>query len=431
MLSFSTWSYTYSRKVIKLTNVWWYNHADIPQSAIRTFEFANSLSGVLNSGSEKSLFEILLDSLCKEGHVDIASAYFYRKREVKSNWVPSIRVYNILLNGWFRSGKLKHAEQLWLEMKKDEVTPSMVTYRTLVEGYCCMNCVEKAIELVSELRMQGMEPNAIVYNLIIDALAEAGRLKEALGMMERFLILKSGPTISTYNSLVKGFCIAGNLEGASKILKDMMNRGVVPTTTTYNYFFRYFLKFGKIEEGMNLFGKMIESGYFPDGLTYYLLLKMLCKEKRIELAVQVREEMRIRGIDMNLAMSTMFIHLLCDVHRFEDAFAEFENMIKRGIVPQYLTFQKMNNELKERGMTEMARKLCAMMSSVPHSMKLPDIYNRGASRARRNSIIQKAKGLSDLLKTCKDPRKLIKFRSLSASAVSSATRCIDVKKKKK
>ncbi|XP_021825275.1 pentatricopeptide repeat-containing protein At5g11310, mitochondrial [Prunus avium] len=409
-----------------------YSRAGMSQSAIRTFEFASNSDSFLNSESEMSLFEVLLDSLCKEGLVRVASEYFDMKRKLHPDWIPSVRVYNILLNGWFRSRKLKQAERLWAEMKRDNVKPSVVTYGTLVEGYCRMRRAEIAIELVSEMRSEGIEPNAIVYNPIIDALGEAGKFKEALGMMERFLVLESGPTISTYNSLVKGYCKAGDLVGASKILKMMISRGCVPTPTTYNYFFRYFSKFGKIEEGMNLYTKMIESGYTPDRLTFHLLLKMLCDEGRLDLAVQVSKEMRSRGSDMDLATSTMLIHLLCNMHKFKEAFAEFEDMIRRGLVPQYLTFQRMNDELRKQGMTEMAHKLCNMMSSVPHSTNLPNTYvrERDASHARRKSIIQKAEAMSDLLKTCSDPRELAKYRSSPENVVSRANQLVeDIKRK--
>ncbi|XP_022940385.1 pentatricopeptide repeat-containing protein At5g11310, mitochondrial [Cucurbita moschata] len=408
-----------------------YTRAGMVQPAIRTFEFARNLETISGTNSE-SLFEILLDSLCKEGHVRVASEYFNRKRELDLNFEPSIRAYNILLNGWFRSRKLKHAERLWFEMKKNKISPTVVTYGTLVEGYCRMRRVEIAIELVDEMRGEGIEPNAIIYNPIVDALGESGRFKEALGMMERFTVLEQGPTISTYNSLIKGYCKAGDLSGASKILKLMMNRGFTPTPTTYNYFFRFFSKYGKIEEGMNLYNKMIESGYTPDKLTYHLLLKMLCEEERLNLAVQVCNEMKARGFDMDLATSTMLIHLLCKMHKFEEAFAEFEHMICRGIVPQYLTFCRLLDEFSKRGLTKMALKLRGMMSSVPHSEKLPNTYSQAPDsiRARRTSIMRKAEAMSEMLKVCKDPRELVKRRSPSETAVFNANRLIDDIKKK-
>ncbi|KAF5748224.1 hypothetical protein HS088_TW04G00175 [Tripterygium wilfordii] len=404
-----------------------YSRGGMTQPAIRTFEYASTLDLIRNSDSVTNLLEILLDSLCKEGHVRVASEYFDRKKELDPTWVPTVRVYNILLNGWLRSRKLEHAEGLWTDMRNDNVTPNVVTYGTTVEGYCRMRRVDRAISLVHEMRREGIEPNAIVYNPIIDALGEAGRFKEVSRMMERFSLCGSGPTISTYNSLVKGYCKAGDLVGASKILKTMIGRGFIPMPKTYNYFFRYFSKFGKIEEGMNLYTKMIESGHNPDRLTYHLLVKMLCEEQRLDLAVQVSMEMRARGCDMDLAIGTMLIHLLCRMHKLKEAFAEFGDMLRRGIVPQYLTFRLLSTELKQRGMDDMAHKLYGLMSSVSHPTNLPP---GDPSRARRTSIMRKAEAMSDILKTCKAAREVVKHRRFSENLVSSTNRLIENIKKR-
>ncbi|KAK4787089.1 hypothetical protein SAY86_010922 [Trapa natans] len=415
-----------------------YARVGLTEPAIRTFENSCTLGLRHNLDVETSLFEILLDSLCKEGHVRAASDYFHYRRVSDPSWKPPIRVYNILLNGWFRSRKLKHAENLWAEMKSEDVKPTVVTYGTLVEGYCRMRRAERAMELIHEMRREGIEPNAIVYNPVIDALGEAGRFRELSSMMERFLMCESGPTLSTYNSLVKGFCKAGELVEASKTLRTMISRGFNPTPTTYNYFFRYFSKFGKIDDAMNLYMKMVESGYNPDRLTYHLLLKMLCEAERHELALQISGEMRLRGIDMDLASGTMLVHLLCKMYRFDEAFAEFVDMIRRGIVPQYLTFQRMKDELNKNRRTELARKLCEMMSSLPHSTKLPNTYggDREAARARRSSIMHKAEAMSDILKTCNNPRKLIKRRGsnentlIQENSLSRANHLTELNEKK-
>ncbi|TYI14154.1 hypothetical protein ES332_A08G105800v1 [Gossypium tomentosum] len=405
-----------------------YARAGMTQPAIRTFEFASCLDKICSSNDKSNLFEIILDSLSKEGHVGVASEYFSRKKETDLCWVPSIKVYNMLLNGWLRLRKLKHAEKLWLDMKKNGVSPSVVSYGTLIEGYCTMRRIERAMELVDEMKGVGIQPNLKVYNPIIDALGEAGRLKDALVMMGQVLFCELSPDISTYNSLVKGYCKSKDLAGASKILKMMISRGCIPTTTTYNYFFRYFLKFRKIEEAMNLYTKIIQSGHTPDRLTYQVLLKLLFEEERLDLAVQVSKEMMVRGYDRDLASSTMLVHLLCKMHRFEDAFREFEDMIQRGLAPQYLTFQRMNDELKKRGMTKMASKLCGFMSSIHSSKKLPNTYggDEDSSQARRTSIRQ----LSDMLKTCNGPRELVKHRFLSEDAVSRAGQLIEIIKKR-
>ncbi|KAL8139375.1 hypothetical protein V2J09_005396 [Rumex salicifolius] len=404
-----------------------YARANMVLPAIRTLEFANSLNLNIPGNVETSLFEILLDSLSKEGHVSVASEYLDRRMKSEPNWIPSTKVYNILLNGWFRMRKMKKVEKLWMQMRKENVMPTVVTYGTLIEGFCRMSRIERAIELISEMKKDGIEPNAVVFNPIVDALAESGKFKEALGMLERFSVLESGPNLSTYNSLVKGFCKNGDLVGASKILKTMISRHILPTATTYNYFFRYFSKHDMIQEGMSLYTKMIDSGYDPDRLTFHLMLKLLCEGEKLDWAVQVSQEMRIRGFDMDLASSTMLLHLFCKMKKWNEAFAAFEEMICRGIVPQYLTFERMKKELTKNKKFQMAQALSKLMASVPHSTNLPNTYveeEKDSPHLRRKAILQKAKAMSNALRTCKDPSKLVK-RERPENDVECANRLIE------
>ncbi|CAN8256650.1 unnamed protein product [Cochlearia groenlandica] len=407
-----------------------YARAGMVQQAIRAFEFAGSYEPVSKSDSEVKLLEVLLDTLCKEGHVRVASMYFERRRKMDTNWVPSVRVFNILLNGWFRARKLKQAKNLWAEMKETKVKPTVVTYGTLIEGYCRMRRVEIAMEVLEEMKTAEMEVNFMVFNPIIDGLGEAGRLQEALGMMERFFICESGPTIVTYNSLVKNFCKAGDLSGASKILKMMMSRGVDPTPTTYNHFFKYFSKHNETEQGMNLYFKLIEAGHSLDRFTYHLLLKMLCEEGKLSLAMQVNKEMKSRGIDTDLLTSTMLIHMLCRLDMFEEAFEEFESIVRRGIIPQYITFKIIDNGLRSKGMIDMSKRLSSLMSSLPHSKKLPNTYREVVDESvdggdRKKYVLRRAEAMSDVLKDCRNPRKLVKMRGLSKKGVCEDKKSLD------
>ncbi|XXG56035.1 hypothetical protein AAC387_Pa03g3557 [Persea americana] len=403
-----------------------YARSGWPQAAIRTLDFMESLGLVNSSSNLNSNLDLLLDALCKEGHVNAAFSYFQQRKESEPNRLFSVRVYNILLNGFFRSRKLRKAERLYEEMRSENVDPTVVTFGTLVEGYCRTQRVDKAIELLSEMKQVGVEPNMIVYNPIIDALGEAERFKEALGMVEMISVHGLSPNISTFNSLVKGFCKAGDLVEASKVLKTMTGRGCMPTSTTYNYFFGFFAKFGKIEEAMNLYTKMINSGYDPDRLTYHLLIKMLCKCKRWDLALQVIKEMNTRGCDSDLATGTMLVHLLCRLRRLEEACTEFEGMIRRGLVPQYITYKMLIEEMKELGRLEMVGKLSALMGSVLHSTKLPNTYRDGEQRSleARSAILRKAQVMSDALKICKNPRELSKQKGSSDNGVASANHLI-------
>ncbi|XP_068649375.1 pentatricopeptide repeat-containing protein At5g11310, mitochondrial isoform X2 [Aristolochia californica] len=225
-----------------------YARAGLTQSAIRTFEYLHHSKLVPDYGGSDGL-DMLLDALCKEGHVSSAIRYLDQvSSAVPPLVIPSTRTYNILINGCFRVHKLRDAECIWGNMQKANIEPTVVTYGTLVEGYCKMRRVHRAVELLAEMSMKGIAPNVIVYNSIIDGLVESARFKDALAMLEKMPLYKLESTILTYNSLVRGYCKVGDLAGASKILKAMIIRGHLPTARTYNYFFAYFAKSGKVEE---------------------------------------------------------------------------------------------------------------------------------------------------------------------------------------
>ncbi|XP_072967411.1 uncharacterized protein [Typha angustifolia] len=407
-----------------------YARAGHPSAAVRTFRFLlrhPEYVAVEGDTFSADPADLLIDALCKEGHTRAAAEFVASRRDADENWVPSVRVYNVLIHGWFRARRIRKAERLWAEMQNNGVRPTVVTYGTLIEGLCRMRRPDQAVALLDEMITAGIEPNSLTCNPIVDSLAEAGRFKDAHNMLEKFPLYGVSPDISTFNSLVKGFCKNGDLVGASKMLKMMIGRGILPTATTYNYFFRFFSKFGKIEEGMNLYTKMIHSGYSPDCLTYHLLIKMLCEKDKLDLAVQMIREMNRNGFESDLATSTMLVHLLCRIRRFEEAFEEFESMFQRGIVPQYITYKMLKKEFQRLGLLELEKQLVELMKSVPHSTRLPGTYRdkEGDESVKlRKSIMRKAQVISDALKECKDPKELVKLKSSTESALESANRLI-------
>ncbi|KAG9459380.1 hypothetical protein H6P81_003888 [Aristolochia fimbriata] len=408
-----------------------YARAGMTQSAIRTFEYMHLSKLVPSCDGSKGL-DMLLDALCKEGHVSSAIHYLDQvSSAVPPLVIPSAQTYNILINGCFRIHKLRDAERILGNMLKANVEPTVVTYGTLIEGYCKMRRVHRAVELLAEMSMKEIAPNVIVYNSIIDGLAESARLKDAVAMLETMPLHKLQPTILTYNSLVKGYCKVGDLAGASKMLKAMIARGHLPTARTYNYFFAHFAKSGKVEEAMNLYTKMMQSGYEPDRFTFHLVLKLLCENRNLQLALQVIKEMNGRGFDSDTTTCTMLIHLLCRLQRWEDAYVEFEAMMKRGLVPEYITYTKLVQELRMAGMNQMVRRISDLMDRVPHERKLPNTYKpreKEGAHEMRLKILQKAQAMSDVLKTCKDPRELRSRRE--ESAVAGANRLIeDIKRR--
>ncbi|KAG0485019.1 hypothetical protein HPP92_009098 [Vanilla planifolia] len=400
----------------------------MPYSAIRTFLLLRRFPHLLAPSSYNNRLELLLEGLCKEGHTRIASNFLVQLKSEDPKFVPSVHCYNILLHGWFRLRKLKMAERLWSDMRCHGILPTVDSYSTNIEGLCRMQRPDQAMDLLEEMKTSGIDPNLLTCNPIVDSLSKAGRFKEALGFIEKFPLFGISPNISTYNSLIKGFCKNGDLKGASNVLKIMIGRDVLPTSTTYSHYFRYFANFDKIEEGMNLYSKMLQFGYVPDHLTYQLLIKTLFENQRLEHALQLIKDMNRFGFEMDLPMSTMLLHLLCRLRRFEEACYEFEKMLKRGLLPQYVTYHRLINELRRVGLIKLEEKLSALMDSVPHSTTLPATYSKkdaDEEKKRRKLIMVKAQVLSEALKECKDTDEVTKLRTSVETLVERANKLME------
>ncbi|XP_062199524.1 pentatricopeptide repeat-containing protein At5g11310, mitochondrial-like [Phragmites australis] len=380
-----------------------------------------------SSAAAVSPLNLAVDALCKEGYPRAAAQLVERLRREEPGWAPDVRAYNILLNGWSRARRLDKVEKLWAAMRHAGVRPTVVTYGTLIDSLCVMRRPDQAMGLLDQMRDEGIEANLLTCNPIVYALAQAGRFWDAHRVLEKFPLYGVEPNISTFNSLVLGYCKHGDLAGASSVLKAMLGRGISPTARTYNYFFMVFARSRSVELGMNLYSKMVNNGYAPDRLTYHLLIKMLCEANRLELTVQMIQEMRSSGFEPDLVTSTMLIHLLCRRHQFEEAYAEFEHMFERGIVPQYITYRMLMKELKRLGLVELVQRLTDLMRSVPHSTKLPGSYRDKEGYdaiEKKKSILQKAQAVSDVLKECKDPKKLHKLKSAEETDVEVADRIV-------
>lgn len=113
---------------------------------------------------------------------------------------------------------------------------------------------------------------------------------------------------------------------------------------------------------------------------------------------------------MDLAISTMLIDLLCKNHRLKEAVTEFENLMQSGFVPKYATYQTLHNQLKRKGLRELALKLSGVVATVPRSTTL-SITVEGLgdiSRQRKKAVMRRSRVMSNVLKTCSDPRELAK-----------------------
>ena len=73
------------------------------------------------------------------------------KEMVESGLESTLKTYYVILNGYFKAGRMKEAWNFFLEMKKRKFEMDVVTYTTVVHGFGVAGAIQKARHVFNEM----------------------------------------------------------------------------------------------------------------------------------------------------------------------------------------------------------------------------------------------------------------------------------------
>lgn len=87
-------------------------------------------------------------------------------------------IYNTLLNGLCKAGKMEKAREIMSEMTRMCVRPDSRSYILLIQGYCRKRDMVSASELLDEMKKMSLAPMEVTYRVMINALCQYGNLQQ-------------------------------------------------------------------------------------------------------------------------------------------------------------------------------------------------------------------------------------------------------------
>ncbi|KAK6942009.1 Pentatricopeptide repeat [Dillenia turbinata] len=243
-------------------------------------------------------YSMLVDSLCKEGHIDKALDLcdFVKRRGI----IFGIITYNSVINGLCRQGCLTQAFRLFDSLERINLAPSEITYSTLIDALCKEGFLVDASHLYEKMLFRGLKPNTQIYNSLIFGYCKFGQLEMALKLLPQLENRGLDPDAFTVSSLLDGCCRKGNVEGALSFYYEFKNKGVTPDFLGFVYLMRGLCNTGRMEEARSILKEMlqtrsvselinrVDSGIERESVDNFLAF--LCEQGNIKEALMVLNE---------------------------------------------------------------------------------------------------------------------------------------------
>jgi pentatricopeptide repeat protein len=282
----------------------------------------------------------------------------------------STDIYNALITGCSKSGRVGAAYRYFEAMLSNGVRPTGMTFASLlacssgrpqaterarvvfstmeslgIKPDCwCLNAYmglltsagqpHKALEVYESFSWRGVEPDTVSLNSAMAALERMAHADEALKLLRRAEGAAVGPVpnLITYNSVLSALGKAGMWQKALELMDEMRARGersesARPCVVTYNSLMSACARGGQPHLSLELFREMEEKGIRRDVYSYGAALHACLAASDWQKSLELVAEMRQAGIKGSPVVYGTTTNACIDANQLLDA----ARVVKTGI----------------------------------------------------------------------------------------------------
>ncbi|CAN6237928.1 unnamed protein product [Urochloa humidicola] len=336
-----------------------YARARKVKEAVETFEKMSSFG----LKTELSDYNWLIDTLSKSKQVKKGHA-IYKEIKRKGKFVPDLKTYTVLMEGWGHEKDLLMVKTVYQEMLDAGISPDVVAHGMLISAFCKSGKCDEAIKVFRKMEVSGCMPSPHVYCMLINGLGSEERLDEALKYFELYKESGFPMEVPTCNAVVGAYCRASKFQHAFKMVDEMRKCKIGPNSRTYDIILHHLIKSQKFEEACDVFQRMGMDGCEPQLNTYTMMVGMFCSNERVDMALKVWKQMRVKGVLPCMHMFSALINGLCFENRLEEACVFFQEMLDKGIRPPGQLFSNLKEALVEGGRISLAQEITLKLDAL-------------------------------------------------------------------
>ncbi|TXG63312.1 hypothetical protein EZV62_010306 [Acer yangbiense] len=300
----------------------------------------------------------LLDNLGKEKLGKEAQLLFDK---LKERFMPNLRTYTVLLNGWCKVKNLMEAGRVWNDMIDKGFKPDIVAHNTMLEGLLKSKKRSDAIKLFEVMKAKGPLPNVQSFTIMIRDFCKQGKMGDAMEYLK--VLHESGclPDAAVYTCLITGFGNRKRMDLVFDLLKEMEEKGCPPDGRTYNALIKLLTSQRMPDDAVMVYKKMIKSDIEPSIHTYNMIMKSYFQIRNYEMGHAVWDEMIKKGCCPDDNSYTVFIGGLISQGRSGEACKYLEEMIEKGMKTPQLDYNKFAADFSRAGEPDILEELAQKM----------------------------------------------------------------------
>uniref|UniRef100_A0A7N0TZ08 PROP1-like PPR domain-containing protein n=1 Tax=Kalanchoe fedtschenkoi TaxID=63787 RepID=A0A7N0TZ08_KALFE len=288
---------------------------------------------------------------------------FFDWMKLQLSYRPSVIPYTILLRIYGQVGKIKLAEQTFLEMLEVGCEPDEVACGTMLCTYAKWGRDKAMLAFYSAVQQRGVLLSVQVYNFMISSLQKKSLHGKVIDvwreMMERGVV----PNSFTYTVVISSLVKEGISEEAFETFYEMRNSEFVPEEVTYNLLINLCSKNGDREGALKLYEDMRSLNIVPSNFTCASLLTLYYKNEDYSKALSLFSEMARYKVVVDEVIYGLLIRIYGKLGLFEDASNTFDEMENVGILTDEKTYLAMAQVHLSSGSFQKALRIMELMRS--------------------------------------------------------------------
>jgi pentatricopeptide repeat protein len=252
---------------------------------------------------------------------------FYRRLLPALKLRPSVRTFNILLDGLSEAHDVQGCMLLYREMISQGIQPNEVTMTTIMKAQLERGLMEDAEETLRRMQVvHGLQLDIFTYNNLIRGQMRTLRWREALATKDAMLEAGVTPDVLTYSYIFTGLTRSGMPGKVKPLWREALSLGIKPNVYMYTGKARALAALGDVLEAIEMLGEMKEVNVRPNVRTFTAVMLACLEGGRPETVLDLYREMRKAGEKQDTVTGTLVIRAFCDMGQIDQAFRTLNAM---------------------------------------------------------------------------------------------------------